>query len=154
MCLFARHIIVIAAVYITCVLLTSCVRQQVSISRPTSWPSFDSLANGRAIFQTGRNLAGMQIVAQRTPLFGRCSACHRADGSGGKHLAGGAESADLRHHALVTAQRHPYDLALLERVISTGVDNDGHKLDQAMPRWRLSRRDLHDVAEYVLTQLK
>jgi len=154
MCLFARHIVVIAAIYTTCVALTSCVRQQVSISRRASSPLFDSLTNGRAIFQTGRNLAGKQIVAQSTPLFGRCSACHRADGSGGKHLTGGAVSADLRHHALVTEQPHPYNLALLERAISTGVDNDGHKLDPAMPRWRLSRRDLHDVAEYVLTQLK
>ena len=63
-------------------------------------------------------------------------------------------SADLRHAALVTQQKHPYTLALLERAISTGVDNDGERLNPVMPRWRLSQRDLHDVADYVLTQLK
>lgn len=134
--------------------LVSCTQQHMTISRKVSSIPNSSLANGRSIFQTGRNLAGTQITAQSTPMFNRCSACHRADGSGGKHLAGGEVSADLRHQALVTDQHHPYDLALLERAIATGIDNDGEKLDPVMPRWRLSQRDLHDVAEYVLTQLK
>ncbi len=63
-------------------------------------------------------------------------------------------SADLRHRALVTEQRHPYTEALLERAISTGIDNDGKPLNPVMPRWRLSARDLHDVATYVYTELK
>jgi hypothetical protein len=45
-------------------------------------------------------------------------------------------------------------MALLERAISTGIDNDGEKLDRVMPRWKMSARDLHDVAQYVLTKLK
>jgi mono/diheme cytochrome c family protein len=145
-----------AVAYATCVLLASCGRQQVNISQSASRSStaYTSLANGRSIFQTGRDLGGTQIIAQSRPMFNQCSACHRADGSGGKHLAGGEVSADLRYQALVTGQRHPYDLRLLERAISTGVDNEGDKLDPVMPRWRLSQRDLHDVAEYVLTQLK
>ena len=35
--------------------------------------------------------------------------------------------------------------------ISTGIDNQGEKLNAVMPRWKLSQRDLHDVAAYVLT---
>lgn len=123
----------------------------LSAGRPRAWPA---LANGRSIFMTGRDLDGRQIVAQTRPLYGRCAACHRADGSGGLHFADGAVSADLRHPALVEHQRHPYTLALLERAISTGIDNDGHKLDPVMPRWQLPARDLHDVALYVLKQLK
>ena len=103
---------------------------------------------------TGRDTAGVQIAAGAHPLYGRCVACHRADGSGGKRLPDGTLSADLRHKALVIEQQHPYTLALLERAISTGVDNEGKALDPAMPRWKLSKTDLHDVAEYVLTQLK
>ena len=83
-----------------------------------------------------------------------CAACHRADGAGGVHLPGGAVSADLRHAALVTHQKPPYTLALLERAISRGVDNTGQRLNMVMPRWTMSKRDLHDVAQYVLTQLK
>jgi hypothetical protein len=70
------------------------------------------------------------------------------------HLPGGAVSADLRYKALVTAQKPPYTLALLERAVSTGVDNMGQRLNPVMPRWKLSKRDLHDVAYYVLTKLK
>ena len=112
------------------------------------------LANGRAIFQTGKDIDGRQITATRPLQFNRCADCHRADGSGGKHFSDAAVSADLRHAALVTHQAHPYTLPLLERALATGVDNEGKPLDPVMPRWRLSPRDLHDVSEYVLTQLK
>ena len=63
-------------------------------------------------------------------------------------------SADLRHTALVTKQKPPYTLSLLERAISKGIDNTGQPLNRVMPRWRLTGRDLHDVAQYVLTVLK
>jgi len=69
------------------------------------------------------------------------------------HLRGGVLSADLRHSALVLTQAHPYTLALLERAISTGVDNEGEPLNPVMPHWRLSKQDLHDVALYVLIGL-
>ncbi len=69
-------------------------------------------------------------------------------------MPGGAVSADLRHNALEVGQKHPYTLALLERAITTGVDNDGQPLNPVMPHWRLSSGDLHDVATYVLTDLK
>jgi mono/diheme cytochrome c family protein len=110
--------------------------------------------NGRLIFQTGRDSDGKQIVAAEPPLRSSCAACHGAHGAGGVHLPGGAVSADLRHNALVLGQKHPYTLGLLERAITIGVDNDGQPLNPVMPHWRLSHRDLHDVATYVLTQLK
>lgn len=114
----------------------------------------DPVQNGRSIFQTGRDAGGTQIVAQRKPLFSSCAECHRANGAGGRHFSDGAVSADLRHHALVIEQQHPYTLALLERAISTGIDNEGKPLDPVMPRWKLSERDLHEVALFVYTQLK
>ena len=110
-----------------------------------------TLANGRAIFQTGRDLGGARIAAKPPAMFPACANCHGQSGAGGKKLPGGAVSADLRHKAMVTDQKHPYTLTLVERAISTGVDNDGKSLDKIMPRWRLSPRDLHDVAAYVLT---
>jgi cytochrome c oxidase subunit 2 len=113
-----------------------------------------AIANGQSIFQTGRDSDGSQIVAKPPALYPKCAACHRADGSGGVHLPGGAVSADLRYKALVTEQKPPYTLALLERAISTGVDNTGQPLNPVMPHWKLSKRDLHDVAYYVLTKLR
>lgn len=129
--------------------------------RPAAWASPEatasttsSIRNGRLIFQTGRDAEGRKIVAQAPPLHPTCAACHGVTGAGNKKLPGGAVSADLRHAALVTHQKHPYTLALLERAIATGTDNDGKRLDPVMPRWKLSARDLHDVATYVFTQLK
>ena len=113
-----------------------------------------STTNGRSIFQTGKDVSGVQIVAREPPLFRSCAACHRADGSGGVHLPGGAVSADLRHAALVTNQKQPYTIALLERAISTGIDNTGASLSPVMPRWKLSKQDLQAVAHYVFTELK
>ena len=106
--------------------------------------------NGELIFQSGKDAAGQQIVAAPPAMFPNCAACHNANGSGGKKLPGGATSADLRHAALMSSTPH-YTQALLERAISTGVDNQGKKLDAVMPRWKLSKTDLHDVAAYVLT---
>ncbi|MEO6834880.1 MAG: c-type cytochrome [Candidatus Tumulicola sp.] len=106
------------------------------------------------IFQTGRDASGTQIEAKPPALYPSCAACHRVNGSGGMHLPGGAASADLRYTALVSEQKHPYTPALLERAISTGVDNEGHPLSPVMPHWNLSKNDLHDVANYVLTRLK
>jgi mono/diheme cytochrome c family protein len=110
-----------------------------------------ALANGKAIFQTGIDLQGKHISAQPAAMMPRCAACHYADGHGGMHLPGGAVSADVRSRVLVKKEQPPYTLALLERAISTGVDNKGAHLDKVMPRWQLSKTDLHDVAAYVLT---
>jgi mono/diheme cytochrome c family protein len=141
------------ALTVFCMIIVACARSQVTVSSSpaASGNSWNSIANGRAIFQTGKDLEGVQIVAQHPPLYDRCAACHRADGSGGMHFADGAVSADLRRSALVVGQKHPYTLPLLERAISTGIDNDGQKLDPVMPRWKLSPRDLHDVSQYLLT---
>jgi mono/diheme cytochrome c family protein len=120
----------------------------------TASPPPGSTTNGRSIFQTGKDGSGLQIDAREPPLFRSCAACHRADGSGGVHLPGGAVSADLRHAALLTNQHKPYTIALLERAISTGIDNTGASLNPVMPRWKLSKQDLHAVAYYVFTELK
>jgi len=117
-------------------------------------PMYSVLANGKSIFDTGRDFNGAQIQAQMKPLATSCEACHRADGSGGKKFADGAVSADLRHKALVLQQTHPYTIALLERAISTGIDDEGKPLDKVMPHWKMSKRDLHDVAQYVMRELK
>lgn len=112
-----------------------------------------SIANGRAIFQTGRDLHGTQIRASRPPLRPSCAACHGANGAGGIHV-GSAVSADVRHAPMVTHMKHPYTLALIERAVAKGIDSDGQALSPVMPRWQMSATDLHDVSEYVLTQLK
>lgn len=139
------------AIIIGLIVATGC---STSHTNTTASLAPASSANGQSIFQTGKDLRGVQIVARNPPLFRSCAACHRADGSGGVHLPVGAVSADLRHAALVTNQKQPYTIALLERAISTGIDNTGTSLNPVMPRWQLSKQDLHAVAYYVFTKLK
>ncbi|MBV8726174.1 MAG: c-type cytochrome [Candidatus Eremiobacteraeota bacterium] len=139
----------IALLILTTALIAGCSSRQQA-SAPTRSPSAD---NGRMIFMQGVDSDGKRITAQAPPLRPSCAACHGANGAGGVHLSGGAVSADLRHRALVTQQKHPYTLTLLERAISRGLDNEGKALNPVMPRWKLSPRDLRDVAQYVLTQL-
>ena len=113
--------------------------------------TYSPLANGRDIFRTGRDIDGHPLLAATHPLRASCAACHGQSGAGGLHIADHAVSADLRHKALVTNQKPPYTLALLERAISKGIDNTGQRLNPVMPRWHMPARDLHDVAAYVLT---
>jgi mono/diheme cytochrome c family protein len=127
---------------------TFTITLSAAVAKPDS-----SVQNGRAIFQNGRDLAGTAISASQRPLYPTCAACHRSNGAGGVHVPGGAVSADLRHRTLAT-MHPPYTVALLERAISKGIDNQGQRLSPVMPRWRLSKNDLHDVAQYVWTQLK
>lgn len=112
------------------------------------------LVDGRSIFMTGRDVAGVRITASPRPLRSSCVQCHRADGSGGMHFPGGVVSADLRHDALTKGQKHPYTIVLLERAISRGIDNDGGRLSPVMPRWRMSKADLRAVATYVAQKLR
>jgi mono/diheme cytochrome c family protein len=156
-----RLILCAMSIYVG-VLITACSRNEhisrqappsTAPSRVAAFASSPALSNGESIFQTGRDLRGTQIVAMPPPIFTSCAACHRSDGAGGMHLPGGATSADLRHSALVSGQRVPYTLTLIERAISSGVNNQGHYLNPIMPRWRLTTQDLHDVASYVLNGL-
>ena len=131
---------------------TTTASATASANSPTVVAVADpALVDGKLIFQTGHDVNGVQIAARPRPLFPTCAACHLPSGAGGVHLPGGAVSADLRRSALVSGQTHPYTIALLERAISTGIDTDGKPLNSVMPHWEMSKRDLHDVAEYVLT---
>lgn len=134
--------------------LAACGGSHKPVTAAPKAPAADPYANGRAIFMTGRDLAGRRITASPAPLHNSCMQCHLANGSGGMHLPGGAVSADLRRDALTRGQKHPYTTALLERAISSGIDNDGQQLSAVMPRWKMSQTDLRDVAKYVYDKLK
>jgi len=141
------------SILITAVILAACAGAKSGAGPAPKATANPAIINGRDIFTTGRDIDGVKVTASPAPLRPSCAACHRVDGSGGVHLPGGAVSADLRHKALVNGQKIPYTVALLERALATGVDNTGEKLNRVMPHWHMSQRDLHDVAEYVLTQL-
>ncbi len=123
-----------------------------------------AIANGRSIYLTGKDLNGAQITtATPSRFYQSCAVCHGPDGAGGVLLADGAISAKLGSNAHMLDQagsmgstkmsKTPWTLALFERSISTGVDENGDTLSPVMPRWKMSERDLHDIALYISTQI-
>ncbi len=136
---------------LACPLMACSQRHQSSrpVSGASALPLKITVQNGKLIYLTGRDRDGLTIVAAAPPLRPSCGACHGANGAGGVKFPDGAVSADLRHDALVGKQKPPYTLATIERAISHGIDNQGKPLDKVMPRWKLSPRNLRDVAQYV-----
>ncbi|MHB8146039.1 MAG: hypothetical protein ACYDGM_02100 [Vulcanimicrobiaceae bacterium] len=123
-----------------------------------------AIENGRSIFFIGKDANGVRITtATPSRYYQSCAVCHNPDGAGGVQLADGAVSANIGPHAHMLDQMAPmgammgkmtpWTIALLERAISTGIDENSEKLSPVMPRWKMSKRDLHDVALYVFTQL-
>jgi len=131
---------------------------------PMSAGDAAALVNGRSIFLTNTDVDGTRITtATPTRYYQSCAVCHGPDGAGGVQLADGAISAKLGSQAHMldmasmgstNAKKTPWTLALFERAISTGVDQNGDRLSSVMPRWKMSKRDLHDVALYISTQIR
>ncbi len=125
------------------------------------------IANGRSIFFTGKDSDGVRITANPARVYQSCAVCHGAEGRGGVLLLDGAISARLGPRARMldamgsstqmsnmSMESTPWTIALFERAVSEGVDNNGMELSPVMPRWKMSNRDLHDIALYLLTQIR
>lgn len=133
-------------------------------SMPMSARDAAALVNGRSIFLTNTDIDGTRITtATPTRYYQSCAVCHGPDGAGGVQLADGAISAKLGSQAHMldmasmgstNAKNAPRTLALFERAISSGVDQNGDQLSIVMPRWVMSKRDLHDIALYISTQIR
>lgn len=121
-------------------------------------------ARGQEIFQRGVSASGNEISAELGDGAGMvvpaaslpCLNCHGRDGRGKPE--GGITPSNLRWESLTrpyavteaSGREHPpYTERLVGRAITMGLDPAGHKLDGAMPRYRLSRQDLVDVIAYL-----
>jgi ABC-type branched-subunit amino acid transport system substrate-binding protein len=96
--------------------------------------------------------AGVEVPAAAVP----CAGCHGRDGKG--RPEGGVAPSDLTWTALIqpsgvahpNGRTHPpYDVRLLKRAIALGVDPAGNALHVAMPRFRMSLRDMEDLVAYL-----
>lgn len=85
-----------------------------------------------------------------------CVSCHDFEGQGlNKH---GIDAPDITWEELARplplkkakgSVRPPYTEATLRRAIIEGVDPDGRRLDEAMPRYSMSTEDLNDLVAYL-----
>lgn len=121
------------------------------------------LERGRQIYNEGTSPSGGEIIAVMSDAGVEvpasavpCGGCHGRDGKG--RPEGGLAPSDLTWTALTkpygithpSGRKHPpYDVKLLKRAISLGLDPAGNALHVAMPRFRMSLRDMEDLVAYL-----
>lgn len=128
------------------------------------------ITNGERIYFSGINAAGIQINSNsgdshmdmhRQMHGGGCASCHGSDREGQRLWPRfWVKAPALTADALFGADAHKsgsdghgdhgsYDDDSLRRAITSGVDPSGEHLDQAMPRWAMSRSDLDDLVTFL-----
>src|SRR3954469_3743968 len=93
---------------------------------------------------------GVEVPATIVP----CASCHGADARGKSE--GGVRPSNLRWEVLTRAyaargeRNHPpYTRASIKRAVTMGIDPAGHKLQPAMPRYRMSLAQIDDLIAYL-----
>ena len=117
---------------------------------------------GRQIYAEGTSpdggkieavLAGDVVADAKTMP---CIGCHGEDGRG--RPEGGMTPSNITWEALskpyggrgIDGRAHAaYDVAAVRKAITLGVDPSGNDLQRSMPRYRMSARDLDDLAAYL-----
>lgn len=136
-----------------------------ALAQAEAVPGGDSVERGRQIYMETTSPAGGEIVAVLGEASAEipgsavpCSGCHGRDGRG--RPEGGVTPTDItwrnltRPYGLVraTGNRVPaYDERSLARAIKEAVDPAGVSFHVAMPRYRMSPRDLEDLVAFVKT---
>lgn len=121
------------------------------------------LQRGRQIYLEGTSPSGSPIIALMSDAGVEvpaatvpCAGCHGRDGKGNPE--GGISPSDLTWTALTrpygvnhpAGRKHPpYDSKLLKKAIAMGIDPAGTALHVAMPRFRMSLRDMDDLIAYL-----
>ncbi len=136
-----------------------------------SRPSFGS--NGERIYFRAESSSGQPIrysggVTMMMQRRNTCANCHGADGKGGRltiMMMSSLKSPDITWHNLTEAghedeqqqeeEEHeghpPYTEETLKIAITRGINPAGERLDEEMPRWRMSESDLSDLVEFIKT---
>jgi ABC-type branched-subunit amino acid transport system substrate-binding protein len=121
-------------------------------------------ARGQRIYEDGTSASGAEITAvlgngqtEISAALLPCVNCHGEDGRGREE--GGRTAADITWHVLTKPylldsvggrSRPPYEReAHLVRAITMGLDAGGNRLDNIMPRFRMSRADMQDLIAYL-----
>lgn len=118
---------------------------------------------GKRLYREGVSSSDAQLVARvgasdmRVPASVLpCASCHGNDGRGRSEGGVRPPSLDWQRLALGQGEREtnsrrypPYTPASLARVIQTGLDPAGNRLDHAMPRFDLSLADQRNLTAYL-----
>lgn len=150
--------------FLVLLLLTAPALLLAGVSPSPDTPK-KQLERGRQIYLEGKSPSGGEITAVMSDASVEvpasavpCGGCHGRDGKG--RPEGGIAPSDLTWAALTkpygithpSGRKHPpYDVKLLKRAISLGLDPAGNPLHVAMPRFRMSLQDMEDLVAYIQT---
>jgi len=132
-------------------------------------PSFGYDSNGERIYFTSQSASGESITYSgsiRMMHSVTCANCHGPDGRGGRvnMMMWSFESPDITWSKLTEEEHHeedsngdnheehpPYNEETLKLAITRGINPAGEPLDDEMPRWKMSARDLNDLIDFIKT---
>lgn len=122
--------------------------------------SGDFASNGEQIFFTGVSSRDT-ITSTGGPFWfemrgGGCAACHGPDGKGGAVvMMGRLDAPNITYKALTSNggkdEHEPFTDESIKGAITRGLEPDGKRLSEDMPRWKMSERDLDDLIDYLKT---
>ena len=137
----------------------------------TAWAAGSFNSDGQRIFFTATSSTDSSISYTGGPETGimltggnpACASCHGIDARGGRHVAGDIrmDAPDIRWSALTkmkqkefskegkTPDNPEYTLADFKKEVVDGRELDGSKLDDDMPRWKMSHEDLTQLMDYL-----
>lgn len=114
---------------------------------------------GKQLYLTGESAAKRKVSAtlgnDETEILAGvvpCASCHGRNGRGKPE--GGVRPANLQWDVLTHATtgdrgRAAYTRSRLKRAVTMGIDASNHKLDPAMPHYRMTIVDLDDLLAYL-----
>jgi hypothetical protein len=138
-------------------------------NRHSGYPQQGSFtSNGQRIFFSATDQSGRTLPYTGGPLFGgmmmsgylTCAACHGNDGDGGTHTIGmqTIDAPAINYSGLVEMKKQDsgsapdgYTLDDFRGAVVEGQDTAGKPLNQNMPRWQISDRDLADLLAFLKT---
>jgi ABC-type branched-subunit amino acid transport system substrate-binding protein len=121
----------------------------------------DAERRGKQIYLRGTTASGNEITGRVAEIdlpgsTATCGGCHGMKGEG--KTEGGVSAGNLTWshllkpygHAHTTGREHgPFNESSFIRAVVNGVDTNGNELLAAMPRYKLSARDMADLIAYL-----
>jgi len=142
----------------------------ISCFSPYGWGGgYRYSSNGERIYFTTESSSSESItysggIRMMHPIA--CVNCHGPEGKGGRvaMMMWQFDVPDITWDNLTREEHHekepgqeeheehpPYTEETLKRAITRGIDPAGEPLDEEMPRWRMSERDLNDLVDFIMT---
>ncbi|MBN1571898.1 MAG: cytochrome c [Deltaproteobacteria bacterium] len=132
-------------------------KRRPTVDKNTPLPAIKKeidLANGAAIYNTGKDIGGKMIPISGGPSWfilegGGCGVCHGANGKGKKEMKDLKLSPpDIKKS--ITGLRGMSE-GELENLLKWGITEDGGTLSWEMPRFSIPIGDLKDLMGYIDT---